>query len=80
MAFGPTETESHGYIQILWKVYENVKLVSVMIFGEIFFDIVNNMHFWGTLKLKKFCNVSIKVHVDESCSTSVRHRWKARSS
>ncbi len=54
MAFGPTETENHGYIQILWTIYENVKWVSVMIFGEIFFDIVNNMHFWGTLKVKKF--------------------------
>ncbi len=51
-----------------------------MAFGEKFFDMIENMHFWGTLKIKKFPNMSIKVYEDEVCSTSVWYHWKARSS
>ena len=56
------------------------KWVSVVTGGENFFDIIENMHFWGTLKIKKFRNMSIKVYEDEICSTSVWYHWKARSS
>ncbi len=46
--------------------------------GEKFFDI-ENIHFWGALKIKKFQNMSIKVHENEIFNGSVWHRWKARS-
>ena len=74
------ETESHNYIQILGTIYDHENEgFSCRIWGN-FFDMVNNMHFWGTLKIKKFLNMSIKVHEDEIFNRSVWHRWKARSS
>jgi hypothetical protein len=33
-------------------------------------DMVHLMNFWGTLKIKKFLNIAIKVHEDEICITS----------
>ncbi len=52
--FGTMETESHGYIQILWTVYENGKWVSVVKEGEKFFDIIENMHFGVPQKSRNF--------------------------
>jgi hypothetical protein len=37
-------------------------------------DMVHLMNFWGTLKMKKFVNISIKVCEDEIFSTSVWYR------
>ncbi len=54
------------------------KKVKVVKEEEIFFHIIDNMHVWGTTKVKKFRNMLIKVHVDKICS--FRHRCKARSS
>jgi hypothetical protein len=34
--------------------------------GEKFLDIFENMHFWGTPKIKKFLIMSIKVYEDEN--------------
>ncbi len=41
---------------------------------------VDNMNFGGTLKIKKFQNMSIKVYKGEIRSTSVWYHWKARPS
>ena len=48
------ENESHKYIQILEAIYYHKKERKVGKEGENFFDIIENMHFWGTLKIKKF--------------------------
>ncbi len=74
------ENESHKYIQILEAIYYHKKERKVGKEGEIFFYIIENMHFWGTLKIKKFLNISIKVYEDEIFNRIVWYRWKARSS
>ncbi len=61
-------------------ISERLNQEKVLAFGEKFFDMVENMNFWGTLKIKKFQNMLIKVYEDEICSTSVWYHWKARSS
>lgn len=49
----------------------------VLAFGENLFDIIEDMHFWGTIKIKKFQNMSMKVHEDKICSTNVWYHGKA---
>jgi hypothetical protein len=46
----------------------------------MFFDIIDIMNFWGTLKIKKFQNMSVKVYEGEICCTSIWYHWKARPS
>ena len=45
--------------------------ISSMKVGGFEPDMDHLMYFWGTLKIKKFLNISIKVCEDEICSTSV---------
>ncbi len=69
--FPKMEIENHGYIQILWAIYDHGKWVSVVKEGENFFNIFKNMHFWSTQKIVKFRNMSVKVYEYEICCTSV---------
>ncbi len=68
------ETESYDNFHILETIYYHAKGRKVFTRGGFVPDMVDNMHFWGTPKIKKFRNMSIKVYEDEIFSISVWHR------
>jgi hypothetical protein len=64
-----TENKCHAWIQIAETIYDDGKWVSVMAFGENFSNMIDNMNFGGTLQIKHFLNIPIKVYADEIYST-----------
>ncbi len=46
----------HSYCEnpVIEIISERLKYETTMKEGENFFDIIENMHFWGTLKIMKF--------------------------
>jgi len=65
------ENERYYYIHIVETIYNDNKWVSTMKTGGFEPDMVNLMHFWGTLKIKKFLKISIKVCEDEVFGASI---------
>ena len=51
-------------------IFEEVNYEATMKEGVFWPDMVDNMHFWGTLNIKNFLNMSIKVYEDEIFSAS----------
>ena len=76
----PIENEHYYYIHIVKTIHCNNKWRKVVKKGGFEPDMVNNIFFWGTPKIKKFVNNSIKVYEDEIYSTSAWYHQKARSS
>ena len=69
--FATTENEHHYYVHTVETLgYNNIE-TKVVTKGGFVPDMVHLMNFWGTLKMKKFVNISIKVHEDEISGTSV---------
>ncbi len=52
-------------------IFEEVTYETTMKEGVIWPDMIDNMHFWGTLKIKKFQNMSIKMYEGEVYTTNV---------
>ncbi len=59
------ETESYDNFHILETICYHTKKRKVVTKGVFVLDMVNNMYFWGTPKIVKFLEISIKVHEDE---------------
>ena len=66
-----SEIHSHRHSRIIETICQDNKWVSTMKTGGFVPDMDHLMNFWGTPKMKKFLNISIKVCEDEICSTSV---------
>ena len=69
-----TEIHSHHHSRTIETIYHDNKWVSTMKKGGFVPDMDHLMNFWGTPKMKKFLNISIKMYEDEICSTSVWYR------
>ena len=69
-----TEIHSHHNSRTRETIYHDNKWVSTMKKGGFVPDMDHLMNFWGTPKMKKFLNISIKMYEDEICSTSVWYR------
>ena len=68
---GITDIDSHHNSHIIGTFSDIVDYNKVMKTGVFVPDMVHLVNFWGTPKIKKFVNISINVHEDEICSTSV---------
>ena len=65
------ENERYYYIHIVETIYHDTKWESVINVGGFGPDMTHLTYFWGTLKMKKFVNVWIKVCEDEIFGASV---------
>ena len=74
------ENEHYYYIHIVKTIHYNNKWKKVAENGGFRLDMDHLINFWGTLKTKKFVNISIKVYEDEMWVTSVWYHWKVHSS
>ena len=68
--FATTENEHHYYVYTVETLGYNNMETKVGKKGGFVPDMAHLMNFWGTPKIKKFVNISIKVYKDEICSTS----------
>ena len=68
---GITDIDSHHNSHTIETICDIVSWEKVLALGVFVPDMVHLVNFWGTPKIKKFINISIKVHKDEICSTSV---------
>ena len=64
---------SHHNSHVIETFSDIVNYKKVMKKGVFVPDMVHLVNFLGTPKIKKFVNISIKVHEDEICNTSVWH-------
>ena len=69
--YATTEKERHYYFHIVETIYYNKKWRKVVPIGGFEPDMVHQMIFWGTPKIKKLLHMSIKVYEDEIFNTSV---------
>ena len=68
---GITDIDSHYNIHTIETICDIVNYEKVLALGVFGPDMVHLVNFWGTPKIKKFVNISIKVYEDEICNTSV---------
>ena len=69
-----TDIDSHRHSRTIETIYHDNKWVSTMKKGGFVPDMDHLMNFWGTLKMKKFLNISIKVCEDEIFGTNAWYR------
>ena len=69
-----TDIDSHHHRRTIETMCYNNIAIKVVTKGGLGPDMDHLMNFWGTPKIKKFLNISIKVYEDEICSTSVWYR------
>ena len=66
-----TEIHSHHHSRITEATYDKINYEKVLALGGFVPDMDHLMNFWGTPKMKKFLNISIKVYEDEIFGTSI---------
>jgi hypothetical protein len=65
-----TDIDSHHNSHVIGTLSDIVNYEKVMKTGVFGPDMTHLVNFWGTPKIKKFVNISIKVCEDDICNTS----------